>query len=96
MGLRLPSLRAGHDLRLSPRRRLTLEKVVTELFPGGDLTEATFWTGLRPMTPDGTPIVGATAGLLQDRYGLGVESFNADPQAQPGVVNIRLTLGRSV
>jgi D-amino-acid dehydrogenase len=36
--------------------------VVGDLFPGcGDLKAAEFWTGLRPMTPDGTPIVGATA-----------------------------------
>ncbi len=27
---------------------------------GGDIADAQFWTGLRPMTPDGTPIVGAT------------------------------------
>jgi D-amino-acid dehydrogenase len=50
----------GFDLRLNPRRRATLEKVVGELFPGGDIPAATFWTGLRPMTPDSTPIVGAT------------------------------------
>ena len=32
-----------------------------ELFGGaGDLNAAQFWTGLRPMTPDGTPIIGAT------------------------------------
>ncbi|MBD8050880.1 D-amino acid dehydrogenase [Limnohabitans radicicola] len=51
---------AGFDLRLNPRRRATLEKVTRELFPGGDLAQAQFWTGLRPMTPDGTPLVGAT------------------------------------
>ena len=51
---------AGFDLRLDPRRRATLEKVTRELFPGGDLLQAQFWTGLRPMTPDGTPLVGAT------------------------------------
>ncbi len=52
---------AGHDLSLSPRRRATLEKVVGDLYPrGGDLAAATFWTGLRPATPDGTPVVGAT------------------------------------
>jgi D-amino-acid dehydrogenase len=52
---------AGFDLRLNPRRRETLEKVVTDLFPrGGDVRAATFWTGLRPMTPDGTPVVGPT------------------------------------
>jgi D-amino-acid dehydrogenase len=35
--------------------------VLTDLFPeGGDLGRATFWTGLRPMTPDGTPVIGPT------------------------------------
>ncbi|MEO5880813.1 MAG: FAD-dependent oxidoreductase, partial [Caldimonas sp.] len=30
-------------------------------FPrGGDLARAEFWCGLRPMTPDGTPVIGAT------------------------------------
>ena len=44
-----------------PRRRATLAKSVGELFGGaGDLDRASFWTGLRPMTPDGTPIVGAS------------------------------------
>ena len=56
----------GFDLRLNPRRRETLEKVTRELFPGGDLSKAEFWTGLRPMTPDGTPLVGATP--LQNLY----------------------------
>ncbi|MCW3149459.1 D-amino acid dehydrogenase [Stutzerimonas stutzeri] len=52
---------AGHDLSLNPRRRETLEMVVGDLFPlGGDTSEALFWTGLRPATPDGTPIIGAT------------------------------------
>ena len=50
----------GYDLRLDPRRRATLELVANDLFPGGDMARATFWTGLRPMTPDSTPIVGAT------------------------------------
>jgi D-amino-acid dehydrogenase len=52
---------SGFDMSLSPRRRATLEKVVTDLYPhGGDLAHASFWTGLRPATPDGTPVVGAT------------------------------------
>lgn len=51
---------SGFNLALNPRRRETLEKVVTDLFPGGDLSRATFWTGLRPMTPDSTPVVGGT------------------------------------
>lgn len=51
----------GFDLRLDPRRRATLEHVTRGLFDGGgDLPAATFWTGLRPMTPDSTPVVGAT------------------------------------
>lgn len=52
---------AGYDLTLNPRRRATLAKSVSEMFVGaGDPDKALFWTGLRPMTPDGTPIVGAT------------------------------------
>jgi D-amino-acid dehydrogenase len=52
---------AGYNLDLNPRRRETLELVVGDLYPdGGDIPAATFWTGLRPMTPDGTPIIGAT------------------------------------
>ena len=50
----------GFDLRLDPRRRATLEMVTRSLFPCGDLAQGSFWTGLRPMTPDGTPIVGGT------------------------------------
>ena len=53
---------AGFDLSLNPRRRETLEMITSDLYPqGGDLKQAEFWTGLRPATPDGTPIVGATA-----------------------------------
>ncbi len=53
---------AGFDLSLNPRRRETLEMITADLYPeGGDLQRADFWTGLRPATPDGTPIVGATA-----------------------------------
>ena len=34
---------------------------LSDLFPGaGDLGAATFWSGLRPMTPDGTPVIGRT------------------------------------
>jgi len=51
---------AGFDRTLRPRRRATLEMVTRQLFPGGDLARAEFWSGLRPMTPDSTPIVGRT------------------------------------
>jgi D-amino-acid dehydrogenase len=52
---------AGFSLRLRKPRRETLAHSVADLFPrGGDLAQASFWTGLRPMTPDGTPVVGPT------------------------------------
>ncbi len=52
---------SGFDLKLDAKRRATLEYVVKDLFPkGGDVARSEFWTGLRPMTPDGTPIVGGT------------------------------------
>ncbi len=52
---------AGFDMTLRESRRDTLNHVLTDLFPkGGDVSKATFWCGLRPMTPDGTPIVGPT------------------------------------
>jgi D-amino-acid dehydrogenase len=52
---------AGYSMALREPRRATLEHVVTDLFPGGgDVTQVEFWCGLRPMTPDGTPIVGPT------------------------------------
>ncbi|AXE93228.1 D-amino-acid dehydrogenase [Paraburkholderia terricola] len=51
----------GFDKSLREARRETLEMCVNDLFPGGgDTSKASFWTGLRPMTPDGTPIVGRT------------------------------------
>ena len=52
---------AGYSVNLREPRRATLEHVVSDLFPaGGDLSRAEFWCGLRPMTPDGTPIIGST------------------------------------
>lgn len=51
---------SGFNLGLNEDRRATLEMVTQDLFPGGDLQQASFWTGLRPMTPDSTPIIGAT------------------------------------
>jgi len=56
----------GVDRTLPRQRRETLEMVVKQLFPGGDLSKAEFWTGLRPMTPDGPPIVGET--FFQNLY----------------------------
>ncbi len=52
---------AGYSLNLREPRRGTLNHVVSDLFPrGGDVSKATFWCGLRPMTPDGTPVIGPT------------------------------------
>ena len=52
---------AGYSMQLHEARRRTLLHVVEDLFPGGgDAARAEFWCGLRPMTPDGTPIVGGT------------------------------------
>ncbi|MDP3670306.1 MAG: D-amino acid dehydrogenase [Telluria sp.] len=49
----------GYDLRLREERRETLLHSVRELFPeGGDSAQVEFWCGLRPMTPDGTPVLG--------------------------------------
>jgi D-amino-acid dehydrogenase len=51
----------GWSTRLREARRGTLVHSLTDLFPdGGDVTKAEFWAGLRPMTPDGTPLIGPT------------------------------------
>jgi D-amino-acid dehydrogenase len=52
---------AGYSTSLREARRGTLNHVLTDLFPGSsDVAKATFWSGLRPMTPDGTPVVGGS------------------------------------
>ena len=52
----------GYNKDLLSSRRETLEMVVNDLYPdAGDTKLATFWTGLRPVTPDSTPIIGSTA-----------------------------------
>ena len=51
----------GFDLSTPARRRVMLENVVVGLYPrGGDVKQGEFWAGLRPATPDGTPVVGGT------------------------------------
>lgn len=51
----------GYNLDLPKSRTETINHVVSDLFGKGcDLTQAEYWVGLRPMTPDGTPVVGAT------------------------------------
>ncbi|MDB5536025.1 MAG: D-amino acid dehydrogenase small subunit, partial [Devosia sp.] len=52
---------SGYNSDLSPHRKDTLAFVVNQLFPGaGDTVRASFWTGMRPMTPDSTPIIGVS------------------------------------
>ncbi len=52
---------AGYDLRLHEPRRRTLRHVVADLFPAAaDMSQDNFWCGLRPMTPDGPPVLGPT------------------------------------
>src|SRR3546814_9976867 len=53
---------AGFDRSLPPKRQATLEHSVRSLFPGAaDYSDPGFWCGLRPMTPDSTPVVGPPA-----------------------------------
>ncbi len=50
---------AGYSKRLGPHATDTVRHVIGDLFPGGgDISKAEGWTGLRPMTPDGTPVLG--------------------------------------
>ncbi|MCZ4288994.1 D-amino acid dehydrogenase [Hoeflea alexandrii] len=50
---------AGYSNRLGPHATDTVKHVIGDLFPkGGDISKAEGWTGLRPMTPDGTPVLG--------------------------------------
>ncbi len=51
----------GYSSKLGRSATDTVRFVVSDLFPkGGDVSQAEGWTGLRPMTPDGTPILGPT------------------------------------
>ena len=52
----------GYDLSIDPRKGDTLKMIVHDLFPeAADTTTIDLWTGLRPATPDSTPIVGPTS-----------------------------------
>ncbi|WP_417232281.1 D-amino acid dehydrogenase [Brevundimonas sp.] len=53
---------AGYDQSLKSGRARTLLHSFSTLFPEvGHMGEGAFWSGLRPMTPDSTPVVGETA-----------------------------------
>lgn len=52
---------AGFNMDLPRARRETLLHSVKSLFPdSAAFEEGEFWAGLRPMTPDSTPVIGAT------------------------------------
>ena len=52
---------SGFNNELPDARRATLEYSLGSMFPGaGDVAQASFWSGLRPMTPDSTPVIGPT------------------------------------
>ena len=59
--LRLTSIAefSGYDTAHKPRDFEPMLNTARELFPGGaDWSKPTYWAGLRPMTPEGTPILG--------------------------------------
>lgn len=50
---------AGYDLTHSPKHFAPMLRVARELFPnGGDYDNPNYWACLRPMTPDGPPVIG--------------------------------------
>ena len=52
---------SGYRVDHSPDDFRHMTSVVKALFPdGADYSRAEYWAGLRPMTPEGTPILGAT------------------------------------
>lgn len=52
---------SGYEIQRPAIHRETLAMVADELFPNsGNTTAAEYWSGLRPVTPDSTPIIGRT------------------------------------
>jgi D-amino-acid dehydrogenase len=98
---------ASYNKDLKEKRKANIEFVVNDLFPGaGDTSTAEFWTGLRPMTPDGTPILGETPvsnlylntghGTLGWTMSLGSAQFVADVMSNkaPAINNEGLSMAR--
>ena len=54
----------GHDLSLNPARIANLRRLLGRIYPevlrATPETAMTPWTGLRPMVPDGVPLIGPT------------------------------------
>ncbi len=98
---------ASYNTELLEKRRANVEFVVKDLFnDGGDVENAEFWTGLRPMTPDGTPILGETKidnlflntghGTLGWTMSLGSAKYVADviSSTQPEIESEGLSIAR--
>jgi D-amino-acid dehydrogenase len=52
---------AGWDRTPAPARAAATVATLKRLFPeGGNYAQASHWTGLRPMSPDGRPLIGRT------------------------------------
>ena len=52
---------SGYDMKLNKdRARTILNKAKTQFPNGGDFKNSSLWTGLRPLTPDGMPVIGKT------------------------------------
>lgn len=50
---------AGNDLTINPARVAAVRQALNDLFPDvSGLPNESVWTGLRPMTPDGAPLIG--------------------------------------
>ena len=51
----------GYDRSVSTRKAAGVLEAARTLFPlAGNYTDITYWSGLRPMTPDGSPYLGRT------------------------------------
>lgn len=52
----------GYNIQLPKSRHANVDFVLNDLFAGaGDMSQAQYWTGLRPMTPNGMPILGTSS-----------------------------------
>ena len=52
----------GYDASLEPKRLALMKRQALETFPtAGDYTRAVEWAGMRPATPTGVPLIGASA-----------------------------------
>ena len=52
----------GFDARLEPKRLALIKRQALETFPlAGDYAQAVEWAGMRPATPTGVPLIGASA-----------------------------------